>query len=234
MDRVVAPSGSLLVFGGPYGNLEATMAVFDEARRRAIPAQNVLCTGDLAAYCADPQPVIDLIRVSGIRTVMGNCEEALPRRIDVEIGRRRLAVVHGGVTSINRFVFASGDQAIDEELDAAGCEGVIAGHCGLPFTIERGGRIWHNAGVIGMPANDGTSRVWFSVLTPSDDGVTIAHHALSYDHQATAKRMRSCRLPEGYAAALESGLWPSCDVLPAVELSARGRPIEPWKLRSHR
>jgi predicted phosphodiesterase len=281
MTQVVAPSGSLLVFGGPYGNLQATMAVLDEARRRAIPAENVLCTGDLTAYCADPQPVIELIRASGIRTVMGNCEEALaagdadcrcgyaedsacaalavgwysyvdrhvdagsrrwmaalPRRINVEIGGRRLAVVHGGITSINRFVFASSEQAIDEGLDASGCDGVIGGHCGLPFTIERGGRIWHNAGVIGMPANDGTSRVWFSVLTPSADGVAIAHYALSYDHQTTAKRMRSCGLPDGYAAALESGLWPSCDVLPAVELSARGRPITPrtvfWKLRPRR
>jgi len=42
-------------------------------------------------------------------------------------------------------------------------------------------------------------------------------------------------IQEGSAAALESGLWPSCDMLPVVELSARGRPIEPckvlWKLR---
>jgi hypothetical protein len=132
-----------------------------------------------------------------------------------------------GITSINRFVFATSDQAIDEELDAAGCDGVIAGHCGLPFTVERGDRLWHNAGVIGMPANDGTPRVWYSVLTPSDVGVVIEHHALNYDYQTAAKRMRSCGLAEGYAMALESGLWPSCDVLPAAELKARGRPIEP-------
>jgi len=273
MDCVLASSGPLLIFGGPYGNLEATTAVLDEARRRAIPAENVLCTGDLTAYCADPQPVIDLIRLAGIRTVMGNCEEALalgaadcgcgyaedsacatlavdwytyvdrrvdvpsrrwmaalPRRFDVEIGGRRLAVVHGGVTSINRFVFATSDEVIDEELDAAGCDGVIAGHCGLPFTRERAGQLWHNAGVIGMPANDGTSRVWFSILTTSDEGVVIEHQALSYNHHAAATRMRSCGLPEGYATALESGLWPSCDVLPAAELSARGCPIEPYRV----
>jgi len=33
-------------------------------------------------------------------------------------------------------------------------------------------------------------------------------------------------LPEGYAAALESGLWPSCDVLPDAELAYRGRALE--------
>jgi len=37
----------------------------------------------------------------------------------------------------------------------------------------------------------------------------IEHHSMIYDHQATAKRMRVCGLPEDYATALESGLWPS-------------------------
>ena len=44
--------------------------------------------------------------------------------------------LHGGVTSINRFIFATSDGAIEEELAASGCGGVIAGHCGLPFTRE--------------------------------------------------------------------------------------------------
>jgi predicted aconitase len=70
-------TGPLLVFGGPYSNLEATEAILAEARRRDVPAGNIVCTGDLVAYCADPQGVIDLLRCSGIRIVMGNCEEAL-------------------------------------------------------------------------------------------------------------------------------------------------------------
>jgi hypothetical protein len=70
-------AGPLLVFGGPYSNLEATTAILEEARRRGIPPGNIVCTGDLAAYCADPQGVIDLLCRSGIRIVMGNCEESL-------------------------------------------------------------------------------------------------------------------------------------------------------------
>src|SRR5262249_23706550 len=70
-------TGPVLVFGGPYSNLEATEAVLEEARRRYIPHGNIVCTGDLAAYCADPQAVINLVRNSGIRLVMGNCEESL-------------------------------------------------------------------------------------------------------------------------------------------------------------
>jgi hypothetical protein len=74
---VVKVTEPLLVFGGPSSNLEATKAILEEARRQAIPPGNIVCTGDLAAYCADPQGVIDLLRNSGIRILMGDCEEAL-------------------------------------------------------------------------------------------------------------------------------------------------------------
>jgi len=270
LSRATKIAGPLLVFGGPYSNLEATEAILAEACRRGIPPGNVVCTGDLAAYCADPQGVIDLLRRSGIRIVMGNCEESLaaqaaecgcgfaedsacaafsgqwysyahgnvdaesrfwmgslPRQLEFEINGRSLVVVHGGVTSINRFVFASDNEAIDEELIASGCDGVIAGHCGLPFTRESGGHLWHNAGVVGMPANDGTPRVWFSVLTPSDGGILVEHPALEYDHASAAAKMRQRGLPEGYAAALETGLWPSCDILPPAESATRGRRLDP-------
>ena len=51
----------------------------------------------------------------------------LPRRVDVDIGGYRLAIVHGGVQRINQFVFASTAAAIKHgELDKAGVDGVIA------------------------------------------------------------------------------------------------------------
>jgi hypothetical protein len=37
--------------------------------------------------------------------------------------------------------------------------------------------------------------------------------------------MRTARLPEGYAAALDSGVWPSADVLPPAERARRGRKL---------
>ena len=78
-----------------------------------------------------------------------------------------------------------------------------------------------------MPANDGTPRVWFSVLVPAAGGILVEHHALGYNHTAAAARMRQHGLPEGYATALETGLWPSCDVLPPAELRMRDRRLEP-------
>jgi uncharacterized radical SAM superfamily Fe-S cluster-containing enzyme len=152
----------------------------------------------------------------------------LPRRIDLLIAGRRLAVIHGSVSRINHFVFASTAAATKRrELDLAQADGVIGGHCGLPFTQTIDGKLWHNAGVVGMPAHDGTPRVWFSLLAPTAAGLRIEHRALAYDHAAAAAAMDRAGLPLGYREALVTGLWPSCDMLPYAEIRASGVAIEP-------
>lgn len=266
---IVRSHGPLLIFGGPYSNLEATQAIIAEARRRSISSGRVICTGDVVAYGADAAATANLIRDFGCHVVMGNCEEslaagaqdcgcgfpddsacrrladawfghatremtfelrswmsALPRRIDIELGPLRLAVVHASTSSINRFIFASTSAAAKAgELDLAGVDGIVSGHCGIPFTQHVGGRLWHNAGAVGMPANDGTPRVWYSILRAHDGMISVEHCALRYDHATAARKMRLAGLPEGYAAALETGLWPSCDVLPFDEIRERGAAI---------
>lgn len=67
----------LLVFGGPYSNLRATSALADLARRTGIPASHVICTGDVVAYCAEPEETVSLIREWGCHVIAGNCEESL-------------------------------------------------------------------------------------------------------------------------------------------------------------
>jgi uncharacterized radical SAM superfamily Fe-S cluster-containing enzyme len=153
---------------------------------------------------------------------------SLPRRVDLELGGLTLAVVHGSLNEINRFVFASAPERVKaQDLFLGGVDGLVAGHCGLPFTQTIDGRLWHNPGVIGMPANDGTPRVWFSVLSPATEprSVQIEHAALSYDHGAAAAKIRDAGLPNAYADALQTGLWPSCDVLPPPEVNATGKPL---------
>jgi predicted phosphodiesterase len=150
----------------------------------------------------------------------------LPRRIDLIMDGRRLAVIHGSPVSINEFVFASAPEPVLRELIAAsGCDGVIGGHCGIPFTRIVDGKLWHNPGAIGVPANDGTPRVWFSVLAVTGQGIEIQHLPLEYDHVAAAAPMRAAGLPPGYADAMGTGLWPSTDVLPAAELARGGMPL---------
>jgi predicted phosphodiesterase len=151
----------------------------------------------------------------------------LPRRIDLVIGGRRLAIVHGSPASINRFVFASESEAtLRDFIACSGCDGVIGGHCGIPFTRIVDGRLWHNPGAIGVPAHDGTPRVWFSVLAVMGDNIGIRHLPLRYDHAAASAAMRMAGLPSGYADALQTGLWPSTDVLPPAERAQGGIPLD--------
>jgi uncharacterized radical SAM superfamily Fe-S cluster-containing enzyme len=150
----------------------------------------------------------------------------LPRRIDLQIGGARLAVVHGGTQQINQFIFASTSTKTKVlQFDQAEVDGVIGGHCGLPFSQSVAGRLWHNSGAVGMPANDGTRRVWFSIITPVDRGLEIQHRAINYDHASAAAKMRTAGLPNEYAMTLETGLWPNCDILPATEIRERGVPF---------
>ena len=151
----------------------------------------------------------------------------LPRRIIFEVAGRKGAAIHGGwaggPAAINRFLFASQPDAdFATEFDALDADIVLAGHCGLPFDRQLGDRLWLNAGVIGMPANNGSPVTWFMILEP--DGA-YGFHTLAYDHAAAAGAMREARLAEGYAAGLETGLWPSLDILPEAERRATGRPL---------
>jgi predicted phosphodiesterase len=263
--------GPLLVFGGPYSNLQATEALFLEAKRLGVSSDRMLCTGDVVAYCGDPLATVQRVRSSGITVVMGNCEEqlgkcadncgcgfspsmtchalsrewyafasseldegsrawmrGLPRRVQLRFAGRRLAAIHGGVNQINRFVFESSPWwQKDAEILAVRSDGVLAGHSGIPFTQIANDRLWHNAGVIGMPANDRQSTTWYSLLRSSATGIRIEHRQLEYPHYAAAEKMRRVGLSHHYANALAGGLWPSLDILPKGECDRTGFPIPP-------
>ncbi len=255
----------MLIFGGPYSNLQATEALLTRAMQLDMAPDHIICTGDIVAYGAQPEETTRLIQDAGIRVVMGNCEESLaaddddcgcgfeagmvcatlseawytfarnrvsdqsrqwmatlPRILRFELAGRRCAVIHGGIGRINEFIFASTDTATkNRQLQQADADIIIAGHCGIPFgqTCERG--VWLNAGVIGLPANDGTSDGWYLLLEPIADAIKASWHRLSYAHEHCYTVMLEAG-QSGYADAMRSGLWPSMDILPATERSQRG------------
>ena len=152
---------------------------------------------------------------------------ALPAKLIFSMGGITAQVVHGSPLRSNRFMFASlPDVEFQHELDQAAVDLVVAGHTGIPFTKAVGHRYWHNSGALGMPANDGTGRVWASVLRPALNGLDITHHAIEYDAATAARLIRAQHLPRGYAEALETGLWPSLDILPETEKAAAGTPLK--------
>jgi len=231
-ERMVC-TGDVVAYGA---DAAATVALVRDA---GVPVVMGNCEEQLAARAADcgcgftPGSACDLLSGAWFAHATAALDPAaldwmgtLPRQIDLQLGRFRLLVVHGSAAANNEFVFASTACVVPP-----GYDGVIAGHCGLPFTRTVEGRLWHNSGAVGMPANDGTLRGWFSVLSPTPDGLAIEHVAFDYDHAAAAGAMRAAGLPEAYAGALETGLWPSCDVLPPPELAARGLALTPATLR---
>jgi predicted phosphodiesterase len=151
----------------------------------------------------------------------------LPREIEIDLDGKTIRFVHGNLDRINAFVFPSvSNLELQRQLEIAGCDAVVAGHSGIPFTRRLEGKIWHNTGSIGMPANDGTPRGWFSILSVENSEIVIAQQALDYDFAKAAGSMRRKKLPEGYASALESGVWPSLDILPAMDKYFTGVALE--------
>lgn len=262
--------GRILIFGGPYGNLAATRAMQDRARELGIPAQRVICSGDLVAYCAEASQTVELIREWGIAVVMGNCEESLaasepdcgcgfepgsecstlsrtwydyanrqidseqrrwmqglPRQVDFQVDGRNCRVIHGAVDSINQFIFPSTDVELKrDQLDKAGVDVIIGGHSGIPFGQKIDSRYWLNAGVIGVPANDGSTDVWYMLLEPGENGPSASWHRLAYAQQLSHRSTLAAGMGE-YAQALLDGLWPSMDILPQAERRQRGQRIQP-------
>lgn len=130
--------------------------------------------------------------------------------------RQRYAVIHGGVTDIARFVWpCAANEVFEEEIAAlehivGPVDVVVAGHAGIRFTRRLGSHSWINAGVIGLPENNGTPSTAFVVL--GADGPR--YHQLDYDAESAAAAMRAAGLTQGYEASLLSGHWPSEDILP--------------------
>jgi predicted phosphodiesterase len=156
---------------------------------------------------------------------------SVPTSLTAEIGGFCLRVVHGGIESINRFVFASQNVAIAEELQRTDADCVVAGHAGIPFVAKVGRRAWFNPGVIGMPANDGTADTWYGLIGVEGGSLLLSTRRLNYDHHAAAAAMRRCGHANGYARTLVTGLWPSVDILPPPERAATSRPIRQQTVR---
>ena len=251
--------GAVMLFGGPYSNLQATEAVLAQAVALDVPKGQLICTGDVVAYCAQPAETVAALCGAGAVVVAGNCEiqlaanaldcgcgfeagttcdvlsagwyahanaevdaearrwmTGLPDVVTFQQGDKRVAVIHGGVTDVARFVFSTAPEAVfDEEIAALEAlvgpvDLVVAGHSGIAFERRVGDVTWLNAGAVGMPEHDGRQETRFAVLR---DGVPEIR-ALAYDAKSAFEVMQKARLTQGYDQALLRGYWPSEDVLP--------------------
>lgn len=265
-----ALQGDVLLFGGVYSNRQALEAVLEQARRRGISGDHLICTGDIVAYCGAPLACVQAVRAAGCAALAGNCEiqmvqgaddcgcgfeqgttcdrlsaawytfarsrmdaaalawlGTLPEVLSFTHHGKRYGVLHGGARDVARFIWESDDEAVFaqewEALEAVTgpLDAVIAGHSGLPFVRDTARGPWINTGVIGMPPHNGVSQTRFALLS----GGQIRIEVLDYDMSGAMADMIAAGLPPEYRTALQSGYWPSEDVLPAalrIAVSDRG------------
>ncbi len=152
--------------------------------------------------------------------------ERIPDHITFQWNGHKCFVLHGGYHNVSEFIFKSTDWSIKKAiLDELKADIVFAGHCGLPFHQSKNNKYWINAGVIGMPANDGNTNTWYSVLDYKNNKIEISYHPLKYDHVTAAKLMDKNNLPKAYSKTLLTGIWDNCDILPAVESRQQGNTL---------
>lgn len=261
--------GDLLIFGGAYSNLQALEKMKQIAEGQSIPAENVICTGDVVGYCAQPEEVVQLVRDWGIHSIAGNVEiqlregeedcgcdfregsrcdtfskewypfaktqlsndsiewvKELPDFITLEYGDMKGGVVHGSFFETSGYIFKSTEWSVKKKnVKALSADFVLAGHCGLPFSDVNESKYWLNPGVIGMPANDGTTRVWYMILRMVDGELGVEHHSFEYDYTTASKLMKEKDLPKEYALTLKTGIWDNTEILPEEETEGMGKRI---------
>jgi len=133
-------------------------------------------------------------------------------------------MVHGSPLVVNDFFWESlGDDAVRERIEASGADVLLCTHTGLPWQKRVDGRLVVNVGVIGRPANDGRTDVWYAVIDLDGGRADAELVPLAYDWKAQAASMRSAGIPEAFVETIETGWWTTClEVVPPPERS-RGR-----------
>ena len=147
-----------------------------------------------------------------------------PKRRRIRVGNRELLLIHGSPRRVNEFLFESTCPTafLEVLLDQEGCDGILCTHTGLHWHRRLpSGRDVVNVGVIGRPANDGTTRVWYAKLTDRGSELGVELLPLRYDHESLAADMRRERLPEAFVDTVLTGWWTTClEILPARERAA--------------
>jgi len=148
----------------------------------------------------------------------------LLKRRRVMVGDRELLLVHGSPRRVNEFLFRSTSPVpfLEVLLDQNRCDAILCTHTGLHWHRRLpSGRDVVNAGVIGRPANDGNTHVWYTLLEARDEGLGVDLVPLPYDHQALAAEMRREALPGEFVETILTGWWTTClEILPARERAA--------------
>jgi diadenosine tetraphosphatase ApaH/serine/threonine PP2A family protein phosphatase len=145
------------------------------------------------------------------------------RRFEVE--GRKVLLVHGSPRKINEFLWESTTPVpfLEKLLSDYDADVLVCTHTGLHWKRRLpSGRLVVNAGVLGRPANDGRTNVWYARLTFGRE-VGVEFVPVVYDHEAFAREMERENLPPQFVETIRTGWWTTClEILPSRERD-RGR-----------
>ena len=146
--------------------------------------------------------------------------KSLPTEFRIRLGRYNLLMCHGSPRKMNEFLWESTTPAhflkkltVNYHADV-----ILATHTGIhsyrPLPQDKD---FVNVGVIGRPANDGNTNVWYTLLT-ADEGLDVEFIPLHYSYRALAEEMNEEKLPAEFIETIETGWWTTClEILPAKE-----------------
>ncbi|QDT34178.1 metallophosphoesterase family protein [Thalassoglobus polymorphus] len=145
----------------------------------------------------------------------------LPAEIRFEIGGQRLLLCHGSPRKTNEFLWESTTSThfLEKLADDHQAEILLGTHTGLHWERELSqGRRFINVGVLGRPENDGTTNVWYTLLTLSGSQCQVEFIPIEYDHLRLAREMKDESLPDEFIETILTGWWTTClEVLPGRE-----------------
>ncbi|RYM32835.1 metallophosphoesterase [Brumimicrobium glaciale] len=186
--------------------------------------ENCGCNFDEGSRCADFSNL--WYPYAQMQVTQSNIEwmKTLKNHQVIEVNGLRIGIIHGGIDNISEFIFKSTPSVIKEEIiKQLNVDVIVAGHCGIPFMQQLDKSYWINPGVIGMPANDGTTRVWYVVYNSKTSSFSI--HSLEYDFKKASEEMIQKNLPIEYVKTIVDGRWDNCEILPSEETKMQGEEL---------
>lgn len=145
----------------------------------------------------------------------------LPEMVRFRWGARQVLLCHGSPRKMNEFLWESTtpDQFLHKLFVDYDADVIIGTHTGLKWSRTlASGQSFINVGALGRPENDGTTRVWYTLLHNVDSELTTTFVPVEYDYERLAGEMREEALPEEFVQTILTGWWTTClEILPAKE-----------------
>lgn len=160
----------------------------------------------------------------------------LPKEIRLQCDGVNVLLCHGSPRRTNEFLWESNSSSafLNRLADEHDADVVVATHSGIHWQRElNDGRRFVNVGVLGRPENDGSTNVWYAVISTGKDAnpgallcsvrdlavpVSVEFIPVHYDHYRLAAEMQSEQLPDEFVRTVLTGWWTTClEILPSRE-----------------